>query len=222
MNKNVLLILTVAAIGAGSCKKESNAHAAIDSTADSYFPLTSGSTWKYAVTGAGGNDMLTVKMTGATITINGRTYYKSTNSYQKKGSSTGYFFDASHIYGKGAANTDAGLAIEFKFLNDTAAIGQSWTHSPTDDGMINGIPARTVNTIVEKDIGKTIGGETFTGVIHTRVDLQYNYGSGFQSSAVYDFYFARGVGLIETDTSFSGAVYEKETIVSYAINPSLL
>jgi hypothetical protein len=222
MNKNLLLVLIVAAAFAGGCKKESKTNPTATTTADSYFPLTSGSTWRYFVTAAGGNDTLAVKMTGATTNINGRTYYRAINTYQKMGSSTGYFFDAGNVYGSGASSAATGLSVEFQFLNDTATVGRSWLSSPTDDGMVNGVAARTLNTIVEKDIGKTIGGETFTGVIHTRVDLQYNYGSGFQSSTVYDFYFAKGVGMIESVTSISGKVYETETIVSYTINPSLL
>ena len=101
--------------------------------------------------------------------------------------------------------------------NDSKAVGDTWTTTPTDNGTISGFPARTVNTIKEKGITKVVNGKTFTDVIHTQVDLQYNLGSGFTSTALYDFYLAKGVGMIETDTSVSGNIYEKETITDYSI-----
>jgi len=222
MKKNLLLIFAATAIFASGCKKDSKKPTTDLSVADSYFPLTSASTWKYAVTGAGGSDTLAVKITGATTLINGKTYYNATSVYQQMGSSIGYFFGANHLYGTRGSNAMAGLTIEFQFLNDTTAAGHKWISSPTETGEVNGVPARTVNTIKEVNASKTVGGKIFSNVIHSRVDLQYNYGSGFESAAIYDFYFAKGVGKIESATTIYGSVYETETIVSYHIAPMLL
>ena len=74
-----------------------------------------------------------------------------------------------------------------------------------------------VNTIKEKNTTKVVNGKTFTNVIHTQVDLQYDLGGGFQSVAVYDIYLAKGVGMIESDTSIQGSPYDVSTLTSYSI-----
>ena len=184
--------------------------------------MASASTWKYLVTGASGIDTLTVKFTGATTVINGKTYYNANSIYQKMGGSIGYFFGANHLYGTISSNAAAGLTIEFQFLNDTTAAGHSWISSPTANGLVNGVPARTVNTIKEVNISKTVGGITFKNVIHTEIDLQYDYGGGYESSAVYEFYFAKGVGMIENATIISGNIYEMESIINDDPAPAVL
>ncbi|HWZ03412.1 MAG TPA: hypothetical protein VNX40_07335 [Mucilaginibacter sp.] len=222
MKKTFTLILAVAAILFSSCKKDSKKIPANSATYDSYFPLTASSTWKYLVTEADGSDTLTVILTGATTVINGKTYYAANSVYQKMGGSIGYFFGANHLYGSISSNQAVNLTIEFQFLNDNTAAGYSWISSPTENGLVNGVPARAVNTIKEVNISKTVGGKTFNNVIHTEVDLQYNYGAGYESSAVYEFYFAKEVGMIENLTVISGSIYEKESIISYNIAPALL
>ncbi|MDR3695692.1 hypothetical protein [Mucilaginibacter sp.] len=221
MKKIFTLILAFAALFISSCKKDSKQNPVTNSTDNDYFPLTSNSTWKYLVTGAGGSDTLTVKLgVGATV-INGKTYYNTNSMYQKMGGNVGYFFRKNHLYGSNSSNATAGLTIEFEFLNDTTAAGHSWISLPTVNGLLNSVPVRTVNTIKEVNISRTIGGKTFTNVIHAEVDLQYDYGGGYESSAVYEFYFARGIGMIENTTNISGNIYEKESIISYDIAPAL-
>ncbi|BAU52504.1 hypothetical protein [Mucilaginibacter gotjawali] len=222
MKKTFTLILAVAVIFISSCKKDSKNNPASSSTNNDYFPLTSNSAWKYLVTGAGGSDTLTVKLTGSATVIDGKTYYNTNSMYQKMGTSVGYFFRQNHLYGSNSSNATAGLTIEFEFLNDTAAAGHSWISLPTVNGLVNSVPARTVNTIREVNISKTVGGKIFTNVIHAEVDLQYNYGRGYESSAVYEFYFAKGVGMIENSTFISGNMYETESIISYDISAVLI
>lgn len=222
MKKTYTLILAVAAIFISSCKKDSKKIPANNSTYNSYFPLTSASTWKYLVTGAGVNDTLMVQLIGAATAINGKVYYNTNSMYQKMGSSVGYFFRSNHLYGSNSSNAAAGLTIEFQFLNDTAAAGRNWISSPTVNGLVNGVHARTVNTIKEVNISKTVGGKIFNNVIHTEVDLQYNYGAGYESSALYEFYFAKGVGMIENETIIAGNIYEMESIINDDRTPAAL
>jgi len=217
MKKTFILILAAGTIWMSSCKKDAKKIPAGYSIDDSYIPLTAFSTWSYLVTGTDGNDTLTVKLTGAATVINGKTYYNANSTYRRKGSGAGYFFRANHLYGSLASNTAAGLSVEFEFLNDTTPTGESWISAPTDDGMLNGVPVRTVNTIKEVNVSKRVGDQTFTNVIHSEVNLQYNYGAGYENSAVYEFYFAKGVGMIEKITILSGDIYEMENIVSYNI-----
>jgi hypothetical protein len=104
-----------------------------------------------------------------------------------------------------------------QIFNDAIAAGNSWTSLPTDNGKVNGVPAKTINTIIGLNISKVINGKTFTNMVHTQVDLQYDYGSGYESSAVYDYYLAKGIGMVELDSTFLGSLLETETIVDYTV-----
>ncbi len=214
MKKPILIILTFSALCFTSCKKGSDKPSG--SSSDSYFPVTSGSSWTYkdVVNGTSGTE--NIKMTGATSVINGKTFYTITNTtnLSNKGSSTGYIYSANHSYAMRASN--GGLIVEVQLGDDSKAVGDSWTTIPTDAGTINGLAARTVNTIKEKDITKVVNGKTFTDVIHTQVDVQYDMG-GFTSVMVYDIYLAKGVGMIEMDTQSGGSPYEIQTITDYTV-----
>jgi hypothetical protein len=212
-NKILMLIISGAMLAAGCSKSKNNP----SPSSDSYLPVTSGSTWTYNDVVNGSTSQLTVTMTGATTAFNSKTYYNGTSSSTAKGNSTGYFYAANHGYAIRATSAAAGLTIELQMGNDAQAVGYTWTTTPSDNGTVNGVPAQTVNTIKEKNVTKVVNGKTFTNVIHTQVDLQYNLGTGFQSVAIYDFYLAKGVGLIETDTSVSGSPYELQTITNYTI-----
>ncbi|HWB64178.1 MAG TPA: hypothetical protein VG603_11745, partial [Chitinophagales bacterium] len=66
-------------------------------------------------------------------------------------------------------------------------------------------------------ISKTINGKNYPNVIHTQAELQYDLGSGYITAGVYDFYLAKGVGLIELSLDMNGSNYETETLTSYTI-----
>jgi hypothetical protein len=217
MKKNLLLILALFAVAITGCKKDGGTKPAGTTSSDSYLPVTSGSSWRYLVNGPGGSDTLTVKMTGATTIINSKTYYNATSTSKMTGTGTGYFYAANHIYGIRGSNAAAGLTVEMQIFNDALTVGNSWTSLPTDNGEVNGVPAKTINTIKGLNISKVINGKTFTNVVHTQVDLQYDYGSGFQSFAVYDYYLAKGIGMVELDSAFLGSLIETETVVDYTV-----
>lgn len=212
--KKYMLLFAAAAVLMAGCKSKKNDP---KPGSDSYFPVSSGSTWSYKDVVGDANNTLTITMTGATSVFNSKTYYTASSVSSAHGTSTGYYYAADNAYAIRATNVSAGITIELQMGNDSKAVGDTWTTTPTDNGTISGFPARTVNTIKEKGITKVVNGKTFTDVIHTQVDLQYNLGSGFTSTALYDFYLAKGVGMIETDTSVSGNIYEKETITDYSI-----
>ena len=60
--------------------------------------------------------------------------------------------------------------------------------------------------------------KTFNNVIHTQINIEYDFldGSGFQSYGTYDYYIAKGVGLIETDSEVIGVITTSK-IFDYAI-----
>ena len=210
-------LLLIATIFAG-CKKGSSNHTTPISGSSTYFPVTSGSSWVYndAITN-GGTSINTISMTGKTVVINGKTYYAALSISPTKGNDTTYYYAANHEYAIRGSNAAAGVTIELQAGNDAQPAGYTWTTIPSDNGIIGSLPAQTVNTIVEKNVTKTVNGKIFTNVIHTRANLQYNAGTGFLTVAVYDIYLALGIGLIEADSTIGGALYESDTITSYTI-----
>jgi hypothetical protein len=156
-------------------------------------------------------------MTGGTTAINGKTYYNATSVSSKSGTSDGYFYAGNHAFSTRGSNAAAGLTIELQLGMDNQAAGYTWTTTPTDGGEINGYPAKTINTIKETNINKTVNGKQFSNVIHTQVDLQYNLGDGFESFAIYDIYLAKGVGMIEMDSQIYDTVVDVQTITDYTI-----
>ena len=193
------------------CKKEAK-----QGPEGEYLPLTDGSTWKYNYASDGGTtDTLIVKMTGGTTQINGRAYYNASSTY-RQGTSPGYFYAGNHFYVTRTADEGSG-SIELQLLNDTASVGYQWITIPTDNGLLGGTPVQTINTIKEKNITRTLNGKTFTNVIHTQVQLQYNNGSGFGTTVTYDFYLAKGIGLIENDANTEDILHETETLFDYSV-----
>jgi hypothetical protein len=213
MKKGLVLVLCITVCWVTGCKKDSNANL----SADSYLPLTQGSLWKYSYqTNGGTTDTITISMTGGSTQINGKTYYNASSVY-KGGNSLGYFYVGNHIYATRTIDNGSGSAMEFQLLNDIAPVGYQWITSPTDNGKVGSVPARTVNTIKEKNITRQLNGRTFTDVTHTQVELQYDFGSGFETSITYDFYLAKGIGLIENDANTLNTLVETETLFDYTI-----
>jgi hypothetical protein len=213
MKRGLLLLLIATCICILGCKKDKIEAPSLND----YLPLTDGSVWKYSYGSDGGHtDTLTITMTGGTTKINGKTYYNVTSTY-KEGFSLGYFYAGNHFYATRTAAVGSNAAMEFQLLNDTASVGYHWVTRPTDDGKVGDTPAQTVSTIMEKGISRSINGRTFNDVIHTKVEVQYDYGTGFQTFVTYDFYLAKGVGLIESDSNTLDSFFEKETLFDYTI-----
>ena len=217
--KHFLFLIAVAAFFASGCISSKNDPKPGDgtSTSDSYFPVTAGSTWTYKEEIAGATSSTVIKMTGNTKTFNGKSYYEASSSSTVKGNQLGYFYSANHDFAILQTIPGYGIDVEIHLGNDSKAAGYTWTTSPTVSGYVNGFPAKMINTIKEKGISWVVNCKTFTNVMHTQVDLQYDLGSGFMSYSVYDFYLAKGVGMIESDTGISGSIYDKETILSYNV-----
>lgn len=185
----------------------------------SYQPVSKGSTWVYNNSFIGGSStQTTIHMTGGTTTFAGKTYYNASGSTPGQAASNGYFYNDSNIYIiRSTTPAVPGLAVNIQYLDTSLPVGGTWTNPATDSGTINDMPAQMVGTIMEIGITKTIGGKTFSDVIHTQIDLQYNFGTGFESFALYDYYIAKGIGIIEQDGKSLGVDLNKQTIVSYDI-----
>jgi hypothetical protein len=221
MRKYLLLLLLPALTFLNSCQKVTGVSPTW--TGSTYQPVTANSYWKYTATTNGqvGNSVTTI--TGATATFNGKTYYTSSNtSDQYTGVQPGYFYADNHVYSLRASTLVYGVTIDMVYLNDALAVGATWTSKITDDGLVNGVPAQTIGTITESGITKTVSGKTFSNVKHSTIQLQYDYGlgSGYATYAVYDYYVAQNIGIIEIDTSISAfglAVNSASVLTDYSI-----
>ncbi|HZH64569.1 MAG TPA: hypothetical protein VEY10_06710 [Flavisolibacter sp.] len=166
--------------------------------ATSYYPLTKGSWWKY-------KDSLTGTTTSGTATnvtksINGITY---TAVVATGGSQIDTSWIASPqpnyyitVHGN-SPNTGAGFNIVFHYLNDTAAVGHNWEYNA---GQGNGFTAIVKTTIVERNLSMTVTGKHFKNVIHTRLDLKYDMLGFIMEAGTYDYFIAKGVGIIKVRT----------------------
>lgn len=197
----------------------SNTNVSGVSSSNSYQPVSEGSTWVYNNSVIGGTTVQsTIKMTGGTTKFAGKTYYNASSISTGQAASNGYFYNDSNVYiVRSSSSAAPGLVVNMEYLDTRLPVGGTWTTPATDGGIINGVPAQMVGTIMETGINKTIGNKTFNNVIHTQIDLQYDYGSGFQSFMLYDYYVAKGVGMIEQDSKSFGIDVNKQTIVSYTV-----
>ncbi|HEY8783484.1 MAG TPA: hypothetical protein VIM16_17790 [Mucilaginibacter sp.] len=228
MNKYLLVFLAFPAICFMGCKDEAY-KVPPPSPANSYFPQTLGSTWTYRDSIYGEKTdtaniygvkiaSITYTITGSTTDFNSAVCYDANVLSALNVSNIAYFYANKQTFGLRETTPPFGFTY-FEFLTDTAAsVGYSWTCSPTGNRLLNGDPIQSINTVREKNITKVVGGKTFTNVIHTSANFQIQIdGVGFHNIAYYDFYLAKGVGLIEKDTYAYGNLNAVQTIMGYTI-----
>lgn len=109
------------------------------------------------------------------------------------------------------------VTIDMEYLDDRIDTGKTWTAPLNETGTINGYPARILGTMKEKNVSIKLGGKSFSKVYHTQIDVQYDlgFGGGYESFMTYDFYIAKGIGIVRITTSFSGAVLADESLIDY-------
>jgi len=171
---------------------------------NSYLPTTTGSSWTYQSDITGTTQRSEAHITGVITPINGQNYF------ELKGNSNGqesvsYYYVKDKKYKIRSTSIEQKATVEFFLLDDNLLVGDEWTGTMTADGSVNGIPGRTKHKIIESGITKTVLNKTYRNVIHTQMTVQYNlFGNGFEDFGDYDFYLAKGIGLIQTDASFQG------------------
>ncbi len=221
-----LLLLFAVVFSLAACQKEVSFDAPSGggtgggggTTADTYQPVTKGSFWKYkdsALTGA--TTLMTI--TGQQKTIGSRTYQVVTSETTGQPPAEAYFYVAKPVFGlRQDVNNGIATTIEFIYLNDTASVGYTWTDNMPP---VNGLAARFIGTIMERNISKTVAGKNFTNVIHTQLNLEYDLPIlGWTNFAVYDYYIAKGVGIIriETTSTFGGfGIKTVADLIDYSI-----
>ena len=98
------------------------------------------------------------------------------------------------------------------------AVGSIWTD-------INDLPGgggqtyESTFSVVEKGITRVLGGTTFTDVIHIHLSTGTTILGTYLESATTEYYYARGIGLIEaiTTNSLTGNIFLHQVIISYFI-----
>jgi hypothetical protein len=160
-----------------------------------YFPLGSGSWWKYKDTASNGLSTETVINRIKTINNIVYTAMVGDNGVQKD---TGWVAAPQPNYylsEKGVSpNTGAVYDLTFHYLNDTASVGYNWRYTA---GQGNGFTSYIQTTIIERNITMTVAGKSFTNVIHTRLELSYDILGSVMDFMTYDYFVAKGVGIIK-------------------------
>ena len=221
MNKIVLIIFSIAVIYFTGCKKDSPISKNSPTLSDNYWPVTTGSTWTYSEKDANDNNIYsnTIKLLGDTSMINGKPYYNITVTAPATATPIfGYLREDSHLYKLREVAKAGDIALEYQILIDTAAAGYTWTATTNETGNYAGVPSRVISKIVEKGITKTINGKTFDKVIHTQTQLQFlSQGTTYNDAEMHDFYFAKGIGMIEDIESNQGTVLYTRDLSDYTI-----
>ena len=208
MKKNLLILLPIALLIFSGCKKDvgylTNGAAG---TGDTYFPVTKSTTWTYADGPTTSANLQTTVMTGGTAVFNNKTYYTAADASGATPGVNGYIYSSNHVYSERAVVTSNGTTAteDITFLNEATPVGSAVTLKISDDGLVNSVPSREILTTMESGISKTVLGQPFSNVIHTKAEIQFDYGlgNGFETFFTYDFYLAKNIGLIETDGTLS-------------------
>jgi hypothetical protein len=167
---------------------------------NTFCPLTKDTWWKYKDSLSG---MLTDgKVTDRTKTIGGILYTgivpitaPATDTSWMAAPRPNYY-----ITQKGVSPAGNPYNVLFHYLNDTASVGYSWRYNA---GHGNGFIAYVRTTIVEKNITMTVAGKNYTNVTHTRLDLSYDLLGTIEDFGSYDYYIAKGIGIIKIRTELS-------------------
>lgn len=208
MRKIVLhLCAALAVFGLVSCQKEVDnilAPTPVNlAPSANYQPLTANSYWKY-------KDSLTGMVTQSTMLnttklINNRLYHASLPTMGGRTDTSWLAVDGPNYFAYAdatAMSTGAPVKLLFHYLNDTASVGYNWHY---DAGHVNGFPASVKTTLMERGITHTVEGKTYKDVIRTRLELHYDIMGTVMKVATYDYYVAKGVGIVRIRTFIDGA-----------------
>lgn len=169
-------------------------------SANSYFPLTAGSWWKYKDSLTGTTSVGTV--TSRTKSIN-NILYTALVSVMGTQSDTSWAASPQPNYymtAKGVSPSGGSYDILFHYLNDTASVGYHWEYNA---GNGNGFTALIKTTIIAKNLTMTVAGKTYNNVIQTRLDLTYDVLGSPMDFGYYTYFIAKGVGVIKVRSDLS-------------------
>jgi len=167
-------------------------------TVNSYQPLTTGTWWKYKDSASG--TISTSSVINASRTINSVVYKGVSDA---AATDTGWMASPQpnyYIAAEGQSpNSGAPYDIVFHYLNDTASVGYNWVYNA---GQGNGFTAIMKTTIVQKNLTMIVQGKTYSNVIHSNMLLSYNIFGSIIEFGTYDYFTAKGVGIIKIRSDF--------------------
>lgn len=219
--KNKFLTLTaITALLFSACTKDViTTKPGEEITDGDYQAFTRGSSWQYKTTlhePGSAPETTVITMTDGLYYMDGKTFHqaKSTTGTETENAFFGYNDKVYSIrqVDETAAN---GESFTLPYLNPDLAAGANWTTTANVPG--GTVPIQVKTTIVEKGISKTIQGKTYTNVIHSQADVQYKLNTAFQTVLIYDFYVAKGVGMIGIYAKTPSGPLTDTELVSYSI-----
>lgn len=221
MKKALLLITFSLMILASACKLDAPVYPTSNngpnnSGSDSFQPVTAGTYWRFNGDVGGVPLTQTITMTGATEMVAGKLFYVGTNVMGGVSAANNYYHGGGNYILRGTS-LGGGITLDFVYLIDDMTVGRTWTARLTADGTVNTVPAQFVGKLVEANITRTISGKSFTDVVHTQGQLQYNLTGTMETFQTYDFYIARGVGLIQIESSTNTGIKTVNSIAEYSI-----
>lgn len=186
----------------------------------SYVPMCDGSVYSYydtMFTSAPAVTSDTLQYIKDTV-FSGLTFRK----FLTKGYTTPYFTNCTNgVFRTAAFNLSATggpiTKIELVMLKDNIPVNGTW-----EDTITNGI-GQTVyykSKIIEKGVSRTLHTNTFPDVIHVQTENGVEIPIiGYIKSGVSDYYYAKGVGLVEANIANAdgSVVYQHRVIKSYNI-----
>jgi hypothetical protein len=165
----------------------------------SYLPLTTGDSWTYTGSAAG---TYTVSILGDT-TFGGYTWKIIANS---GASGHGYVRKDGTIY-RETSPPGYIIAGEVIGLNETP--GSTWTWVIIAGNATD----QYVYTNAQQGLTRTVLGKNYSNVIDIQVDLSVSLSGQFIPFATYHYYYAKGIGLIDSDLGAAG----DEPLSSYTL-----
>lgn len=199
----VALSLTIAVAILTSCSQEDADLVGPDIISNTYFPLSEGSSWTYAIAQLGSEMTFTGVVDGDTI-IDSKKYIVMRAS--TPGSSSFTRIDA----GGNVYTIDPRTGAELHVLKQNLKLGDSWSF---DQNSGNGTPNHYTMTVATIDTVYTVRGRQYSNVaIITVVDEANVFGTVYTISGTH--LYAKGVGLIRA--TFPDLAFTQD-LVAYTI-----
>ena len=201
---NRILFFCFALVVLFSCQKEvddligngGGSGGSNNNTPTDYQPVSANSEWDYLSTYTGPSRLVAL---GTDTTINSLRYYEF-NTTNNAGTERGYMSKVNGVYRTYGNFDPVGLVLELIYLKD-AAIGTNWINTISVGGFSN----YHKYTVSKRDIQHTVVGKTYNSVIELTYDFSVEdpLGGPVVSVGGGKYYYAKGVGLIESYFGFS-------------------
>ncbi|GAA4334764.1 hypothetical protein GCM10023149_42330 [Mucilaginibacter gynuensis] len=227
MKHRLPILFALCLLALSSCKKDEPIFTGYDLTFNNQFQsLKAGEYWEYESV-RDTLDVVTIAtvrntITGGTTLIDDRLYHNVNTTIEfpdRTERYPRYFRVINHEFSIREIAAIKSASPEYLYLIDTAKVGASWSTRITDNGLANGLPVRLVGTLLEKDVVKEVNGTVYAGVSHTHLQvlLDLGTGTGLNVAGTYDYYIAKGVGIIQMEYETLGGIKETQTLTAHVV-----